>query len=325
MGSLRVDSGSFRMVVTRASSDPGDMNTDTTHIPATKRLQRSRSDRMLAGVSGGLARYFEIHPAVFRVGFVVLTLLGGAGVLIYAAAALVMPDEGKEDSIATAALRNRRDRPWPLIGLGLLAVAGAVLLSRATLWPSGDSWVLFLVAGAVILWITRQPPADTTMDAAELAAEDSRRVRRAARRTGIVLASIVALVLVAAATFAAVFHVHVARGIGDRSYVVTSVQDLRSDYRLGVGSMKLDLGALQLPAGETHVDASVDVGDLHVIVPAGVALRAHGEAQAGEVDILGNADDGRNADVDVSQTGARVLVLDTHVGAGSVRVERAVR
>ena len=53
---------------------------------------------MLAGVSGGLARYFEIHPAVFRVGFVVLTLLGGAGILIYAAAALVMPDEGKEDS-----------------------------------------------------------------------------------------------------------------------------------------------------------------------------------------------------------------------------------
>ena len=100
------------------------MSEHTTHIPEIRRLQRSRSDRMLAGVSGGLARYFEIHPAVFRVGFVVLTLLGGAGILIYAAAALVMPDEGKEDSIATAALRNRRDRPWPLIGLGLLAVGG---------------------------------------------------------------------------------------------------------------------------------------------------------------------------------------------------------
>ena len=103
---------------------------------------------MVAGVSGGLARYFEIHPAVFRVGFVVLTLLGGAGILIYLAAWLVIPDEGKEDSIATAALRNRRDRPWPLIGLGLLAVAGAILLSRATLWPDGDSWWLFLLAGA---------------------------------------------------------------------------------------------------------------------------------------------------------------------------------
>src|SRR3954470_5096690 len=156
------------------------MSEHTTHIPEIKRLQRSRSDRKVAGVAGGLARYFEIHPAVFRVGFVVLTLLGGAGVLIYAAAALVMPDEGEEDSIATAALRNRRDRPWPLIGLGFLAIAGAILLSRVTLWPNGDSWFLFLIAGAVILWITRQPAADSAKAAPELAAEDSRRVRRLA-------------------------------------------------------------------------------------------------------------------------------------------------
>ena len=70
-----------------------------------------------------------------------------------------MPDEGKDDSIATAALRNRRDRPWPLIGLGFLAVAGAILLSRVSLSLNGGSWFLFLVAGAVILWITRQPAA----------------------------------------------------------------------------------------------------------------------------------------------------------------------
>ena len=100
------------------------MSEHTTHIPEaeTRLLQRSRSDRMVAGVAGGLARYFDIHPAVFRVGFVVLTLLGGSGILIYVVAALVMPDEGKTDSVATAALRDRRDRPWPLIGLGLLGV-----------------------------------------------------------------------------------------------------------------------------------------------------------------------------------------------------------
>src|SRR5918996_4159947 len=57
-----------------------------------RQLRRSRSDRTLAGVCGGLAAYFEIHPAVFRVAFVVLTLLGGAGVLIYLAAAAVSED-----------------------------------------------------------------------------------------------------------------------------------------------------------------------------------------------------------------------------------------
>ena len=263
------------------------MNTQTTHIPATRRLQRSRSDRMLAGVSGGLARYFEIHPAIFRVGFVVLTLLGGAGVLIYAAAALVMPDEGKQDSIATAALRNRRDRPWPLIGLGLLAVGGAVLLSRATLWPHGDAWWLLLVAGGLILWITRHPAADPAKDATELAAEDSRRVRRALRRTAIVLASFVALVLVAAAVFAAVFHVHVGRGIGDHTYTVTTCRRCETTTGSASASSTSTSARCSCREGETHVETSVDVGDLQIIVPDDVALRVHAEAQAGYVEVLG--------------------------------------
>jgi phage shock protein PspC (stress-responsive transcriptional regulator) len=313
------------MVSAGGPSHPELMSEHTTHIPEIRRLQRSRSDRMLAGVSGGLARYFEIHPAVFRVGFVVLTLLGGAGILIYAAAALVIPDEGKDDSIATAALRNRRDRPWPLIGLGLLAVAVAILLSRATLWPDGDSWWLFLIAGALILWITRQSGADPTTDAKELAARDSRRVRRVVRGFAITVATLLTLVIVAVAIFLAVFDVHVGRGIGDRRYVVTSAQALEDTYRLGIGSMELDLSRVQLPAGETRVETSVDVGDLQVIVPAGVALRVHADAQAGRVDVLGSVDDGRNADIDLSEAGRRVLVLDADVGAGSVRVERLVR
>src|SRR4029453_12569638 len=130
------------MAVHARPRDPGDMNETTVEHPAAKRLERSRSDRMLAGVSGGLARYFDIHPAFYRVGFVVLTLIGGAGVLIYLAAALVIPDEGEEDSIAAKALRERRDRPWPLIGLALIAIAGLVLLSRVSIWPSGDAaWI----------------------------------------------------------------------------------------------------------------------------------------------------------------------------------------
>ena len=217
----------------------------TTHIPEIRRLQRSRSDRKVAGVSGGLAQYFEIHPAVFRVGFVVLTLLGGAGILIYAAAALVMPDEGKDDSIATAALRDRRDRPWPLIGLGFLAVAGAILLSHVSLSLNGGSWFLFLVAGAVILWITRQPAASRTDGArrrrgdhsrpTELAKKDSRRLRRLGKWLAITFATLFALVLIAVAAFFAVFDVDLGNGVGDRDVAVTSVaepaEQLRARHR----------------------------------------------------------------------------------------------
>jgi phage shock protein PspC (stress-responsive transcriptional regulator) len=302
-------------------------HTHTLENGAAKRLERSRSDRMLAGVCGGLARYFDIHPAFYRVGFVVLTLLGGAGILVYAAAALVMPDEGKEDSIATAALRNRRHRPWPLIGLALVGVAIASLLSRATLWPHGDAWFVLLVVGGAILWITRHGTGtDTaTADASALAAEDSRRMRRLGKRLAIAFGTIVALVLVTAAVAAAVFHVHVGNGVGDRSYVVAGTQDLRRSYKLGIGDLAVDMSNVRLPAGETHVATRVDVGDLRVIVPNGVALRVHGDAQLGEVKVLGESVDGRNVDKRIDQAGKRVLVLDAHVGIGSVRVTRAVR
>ena len=116
---------------------------------------------MLAGVCGGLARYFGIHPAFYRVGFVVLTLIGGAGILVYLAALLVIPDEGHDESIAAETLRQSRDRPWPLIGLGLLGLAGVVLLSRVTLWPDGDvAWILVFLAGGAILFVARRSSPD---------------------------------------------------------------------------------------------------------------------------------------------------------------------
>jgi phage shock protein PspC (stress-responsive transcriptional regulator) len=301
-----------------------EISTHTLGNGATKRLERSRSDRKLAGVCGGLARYFDIHPAVYRVGFVVLTLLGGAGILIYLAAALVMPDEGHDDSFATAALRNRRDRPWPLIGLGLVAVALALLLSRATLWPQGDAWIVLLVAGGAILWITRHSKA-ATGDAGALASEDSRRMRRLVKGLAIALGTLLALLLVGAAIVAATFDVELGNGVGDRNYVVAGTQDLRHTYKLGIGDMTVDLRNVRFADAETRVKARVDIGNLRVIVPQDVALQVRGDAQLGEVHILGKSDDGRHATTSVAQTGKHVLVLDTHVGVGQVRVTRAVQ
>ena len=177
----------------------------------------------------------------------------------------------------------------------------------------------------LILWLTRQPAAEPSADPTVPSTEGARRPRRWLRRVAIGLAAFVALLAAAAALFVAIFDVHVDRGIGDHRYVVTDVRELDSDYRLGIGSLELDLSRLQLPPGETRIESSVDVGDLEVIVPAGVAVRAHGEAQAGYINILGTVDDGRNADVDVSEVGNRVLVLDADVGVGALRVRRAVR
>src|SRR5438309_348863 len=101
------------------------MTENITDSHVVRRLERSTSDRMLAGVCGGLGRYFELNSTVFRVGFVVLTLLGGAGVLVYLAAVLVMPGGRRERSVAEQVLAERKERPWPLVGLGIGGPDGA--------------------------------------------------------------------------------------------------------------------------------------------------------------------------------------------------------
>jgi phage shock protein C len=56
-----------------------------------KRLYRSRKDKILGGVCGGLAEYFGIDPTLLRLVWVVFTLLGGAGFLAYMIAWIVIP------------------------------------------------------------------------------------------------------------------------------------------------------------------------------------------------------------------------------------------
>jgi phage shock protein C len=62
----------------------------------TKRLYRSRRDRMIGGVCGGLGDYFDIDPTVVRLLFVFGTLLGGHGVLAYLILLVVVPLEPEE-------------------------------------------------------------------------------------------------------------------------------------------------------------------------------------------------------------------------------------
>ena len=90
------------------------------------------------------ARYFDVNPTFYRVGFVVLTLLGGAGILIYGAALLVMPDEGQSESIVEEALRDHRDRPWRARRARCSSASPAIVapLPRRASWPHGDAaWI----------------------------------------------------------------------------------------------------------------------------------------------------------------------------------------
>jgi phage shock protein C len=67
--------------------------TDTMTSTSYKKLQRTRDGRLIAGVGSGIARYLGVDPVLVRLAFVVLTAFGAAGILLYAACWILMPED----------------------------------------------------------------------------------------------------------------------------------------------------------------------------------------------------------------------------------------
>lgn len=59
---------------------------------SNKKLYKLSVNRMLCGVCGGIAKYFNIDPTLVRLVWVIITLMGGAGILAYIIAAIIIPD-----------------------------------------------------------------------------------------------------------------------------------------------------------------------------------------------------------------------------------------
>jgi PGF-CTERM protein len=117
------------------------MSTDTTPPPTSGQerrgypplsaLRRSRSDRKALGVAGGLGQWAGVDPLVFRVLFVVLTVFGGSGLLLYALGWLLVPEDGESESEAQR-LVNGRSRSSAATVIGILVVL--VIGIAATGW-----------------------------------------------------------------------------------------------------------------------------------------------------------------------------------------------
>src|SRR5687768_11965751 len=83
--------------------------------PEPRRLFRSRDSRVVGGLAGGLGRYFNIDPIIFRLAFVGLTLASGIGIIVYLGGLLFVPAEGAEPT------ERRRFVTWlGVAALGLL-------------------------------------------------------------------------------------------------------------------------------------------------------------------------------------------------------------
>ncbi len=80
------------------------------------RLMRSRTDRMIGGVAGGVARYFNIDPTIVRLIFVLSVFAGGVTPLVYLVLWIVMPEEPAPATpvVSTAAAAMLPDHPRPV-------------------------------------------------------------------------------------------------------------------------------------------------------------------------------------------------------------------
>ncbi len=124
-----------------------------------RKLYRSQENRMIGGVCGGIAEYFNIDPNLMRLLFVVLTFLGGSGILIYIASLIIIPNNPDQTIPET---RENVIRDKPLFWGSLLIVIGLFLLFRQLglfysfhFWqiPWQSVWaVVLIIIGAVLLF-----------------------------------------------------------------------------------------------------------------------------------------------------------------------------
>ncbi len=119
-----------------------------------KKLYRSNQDKILDGVCAGFAEYLDIDPNIVRVTWIAITLLGGAGIILYIAGIIIMPRNPEQSSI----VHTPRDHA-SLAGMIFILIGGLLLLHNMNLLDWFDwhfSWsylfpLLFILVGGWLL------------------------------------------------------------------------------------------------------------------------------------------------------------------------------
>lgn len=117
------------------------------------RIRRSTTDRKVAGVAGGLGRHLDVDPLLLRVAFVVLTFFGGAGLIVYAAGWLLVP---QDDGTEAAVRLEDRTRSVVLAVVGVIAGVSVVAELAGNAWGPWFPWQLVVVAVVAAVLLSRR-------------------------------------------------------------------------------------------------------------------------------------------------------------------------
>jgi phage shock protein PspC (stress-responsive transcriptional regulator) len=325
------------------AADPDPDEQPTTQAPADgaapRRLLRARDDRVIAGVCSGLARYFRIDPIIVRIAAVALVFVGGAGVIAYLAAWMLVP----EDDGTGQAVPGRPSRMATIAGAGALVLAGIALLDN---WWGFHSWafgslVPLVVVGVILAVVGNrilrnrgddQPTAARIAGAAlvvcgglvgafvlALGAAWATAAGGGAAVAAVVIAlgvamiglsfrtprarwlALPALVLAIPAGVVSAAGIDADGGIGQRTYRPATVADLKpGGYELGTGELVVDLRDMQWPSGDpVSVKLDVGIGHALVLVPRDVCVQSTAHVGLGYIGVLGAESGG--ADIDDEQ------------------------
>jgi phage shock protein PspC (stress-responsive transcriptional regulator) len=332
--------------------EPEEPESDPDRGPVPRRLFRSRDDRVVGGVAGGLGKYFDVDPVFFRVGFVALAFLGGLGVFLYLAALLFVPSED-----AAGGEPPRRSRVLTIAATIVLVIVGGAILSDGGWWSGGFFFGplgVLLVLGALVWWLvwgrSGEAKPRTTLarigivllilfGSAVLFAVSG---WAAAAGGGVAVAVLVIAIgaLLAAAAFrggarwlivpalaiagglgvVAAADIDLDGGYGKRVYAPSSLAEVRSGYDLGAGSLEVDLRGVDFSGGERELELEVGLGEAVLVVPRDVCVVADADVGAGYLRMLDWDNGGLNVGWRDEGAPSARLVVDAHVGMGALQV-----
>jgi phage shock protein PspC (stress-responsive transcriptional regulator) len=245
--------------------------------PAPRQLRRSRTDKILGGVNGGLAEYSGIDPLLWRVGFVALALAGGTGIVVYLLLWLLMPagPPAPPGTAAPAATKRARRQVGPRSPVPRITVAAVlivlgvlVLINRFT----GADFGPRAFFGSALLIVGLGLIATAFVEG------------RSARGGFIAVGAVLSLALISATAEPW----HDSEGVGDRTYRPTTAASVQSVYRGGIGDLTIDLRRIDVSDLDGPITFRVEhgVGDIEIQLPDDADVQLSVDQGLGSLDVF---------------------------------------
>ncbi len=288
--------------------NPRQKKQEEEHVGPQRALLRSKDNRVLWGVAGGLAEHIGFNATLVRIAFVVTTLFGGAGLLAYLVLAVALPEDDGTGKPVPESVWARLGKVFVVCVLVAIGLTVAVFLAAVSAWTTATGHGVIVAAVVIALGIA--------LVAFAFAPEWRR------RSTPLLLT--IALVLGIPAGAIAAADIDIDGSIGQRNYTPTALIDVPAHgYELGTGQLVVDLRELPWQKGKTiPVSSHLGIGQMIVSIPKNVCVVGHATGKAGGLVVAGQVSHGVDPDVSLGTptTDAPRLDLSADIQLGQMIV-----